>query len=661
VVAFVIAGGRPKTDPAGSLATVAAFQGDAVLGIVMHISKALALSAAVSAVTLAVAAPAFAQVLDIGEVVVTPNRTPTEKAKTGSTVETVTEEEIAEQAKPLITDYLTLLPGVYVSPQGTGRETSLSIRGADKKYVKTLYNGIDISDPTVTQVQTSYEHLLAGGVSRIEVLKGSQSTLYGADAVAGVIGISTLGGIEPGVRHEIAVEGGSFGTARGSYRMTGNSGDSRVAVGVHGFTTDGISAADEADGNTEADAYRNATLDFAGETRINDVLSIFASGLLIKSEGDFDDSGPVDNPFNVTDSMQKAARLGFNADLLDGRFKNTVSAQIFDIDRDLVQVSRFGPFEGTYLGQRAKIDYQGSFEATDRVLLQFGADHERQSAHIFNNFGGNMNQSFTIAGLWTQAVVEPVDDLVLTAGLRHDDHSVFGSYTTYRFTGAYTIDAIDAKLHASVGTGFRAPSIFELYDPFAGNSTLRPEESTSFDVGIEKRFLDGALVADVTYFQLDTENLIDYSYVTFNYVQTVGVTRRRGVETSLVWSPTAWLDLGAAYTYTHTRQPDGARRPRVPTHDFAVTATVRPAEKWEVSATAQAVIDVEDRISPSFGTFTDVELDDYVLLNAKVAYKPTENTEFYVRGENLLDQKYQVVKGYGTPGVSVYAGFRGQF
>ncbi len=627
----------------------------------MHHPKALALSAAVSILALAIAAPASAQVLDIGEVVVTPNRTPTEKAKTGSTVETVTEEEIAEQAKPLITDYLTLLPGVYVSPQGTGRETSLSIRGADKKYVKTLYNGIDISDPTVTQVQTSYEHLLAGGVSRIEVLKGSQSTLYGADAVAGVIGISTLGGVEPGVQHEIIAEGGSFGTARGSYRMTGSRDDSRVAIGVHGFTTDGISAADEDDGNSEADAYENATLDFAGETRINDVLSIFASGLLIKSEGDFDDNGPVDNPFNVTDSMQKAARLGLNADLLDGRFRNTVSAQIFDIDRDLVQVSSFGPFEATYLGQRAKIDYQGSFEATERVLLQFGADHERQSARIFNNYGDDMYESFTIAGLWTQAVVEPVDDLVLTAGVRHDDHSVFGAYTTYRLTGAYTIDAVDAKLHASLGTGFRAPSLYELYDLYAGNSTLQPEESTSFDVGIEKRFLDGALVADVTYFQLDTENLIDYSYVTYTYEQTEGVTRRRGVETSLVWAATNWLDLGAAYTYTHTRQPDGARRPRVPVHDFAVTATVRPAEKWEVSATAHAVLDVEDRVSPSFGTFTDVRLDDYVLLDAKVAYKPTENTEFYVRGENLLDQDYQVIKGYGTPGASVYAGFRGLF
>jgi vitamin B12 transporter len=627
----------------------------------MHHPKALALSAAVSILALAIAAPASAQVLDIGEVVVTPNRTPTEKAKTGSTVETVTEEEIAEQAKPLITDYLTLLPGVYVSPQGTGRETSLSIRGADKKYVKTLYNGIDISDPTVTQVQTSYEHLLAGGVSRIEVLKGSQSTLYGADAVAGVIGISTLGGVEPGVQHEIIAEGGSFGTARGSYRMTGSRDDSRVAIGVHGFTTDGISAADEDDGNGEADGYENATLDFAGETRINDVLSIFASGLLIKSEGDFDDNGPVDNPFNVTDSMQKAARLGFNADLLDGRFRNTVSAQIFDIDRDLVQVSSFGPFEATYLGQRAKIDYQGSFEATERVLLQFGADHERQSARIFNNYGDDMYESFTIAGLWTQAVVEPVDDLVLTAGVRHDDHSVFGAYTTYRLTGAYTIDAIDAKLHASLGTGFRAPSLYELYDLYAGNSTLQPEESTSFDVGIEKRFLDGALVADVTYFQLDTENLIDYSYVTYTYEQTEGVTRRRGVETSLVWAATNWLDLGAAYTYTHTRQPDGARRPRVPVHDFAVTATVRPAEKWEVSATAHAVLDVEDRVSPSFGTFTDVRLDDYVLLDAKVAYKPTENTEFYVRGENLLDQDYQVIKGYGTPGISAFAGFKAEF
>lgn len=622
-----------------------------------------ALIPAAIAAALAAAPAAYAET-DIGTIVVTPNRTPTEKSKVGSKVETVDEEKIARESKPLVTDYLTLMPGVSVSaPGGAGQETSLSVRGADKKYVKTLFNGIDISDPTATQVQTSWEHLAAGGVSGIEVLKGSQSTLYGSDAVAGVIGISTLGGIELGTHHDVTIEGGSRGTVRGGYRLTNATETGRFSFGLNGLTTDGISRADIRNGNTEPDSYRNFTGTFAGEQQLNEYFSVFASGLMIRADGEFDDSGnpPTDNLFNTGNTTQKAGRVGFNLDLLDGRFRNTVSAQIFDVDRDLHLVSMFGPFDANYRGLRKKVDYQGAFEATDWATLQFGADHERQSAKVTDNYGTDTSDAFSLTGVWAQALLEPVDNLTLTAGGRHDQHSVFGGYNTWRLTGAYLFPEQGTRLHASVGTGYRAPSLYELYGPWVGNTALRPEQSLSFDVGVEQTLLDGRLVADLTYFQLDTDNLIDYSYATFSYVQLPGVTRRRGVEASLAWQAASWLDIEAAYTFTQTRQPDGLERPRIPAHDIALSATLRPAEKWELTGTARAVHDTTDRISPSWGTFVDVALDDYVLVDARIAYKWNEDTEFYVRGENLLDQKYQVVKGYGMPGIGVFAGMKARF
>jgi vitamin B12 transporter len=183
--------------------------------------------------------------------------------------------------------------------------------------------------------------------------------------------------------------------------------------------------------------------------------------------------------------------------------------------------------------------------------------------------------------------------------------------------------------------------------------------------GVERlrvgEFLDGRLIGDVTFFMLDTDNLIDYDYATSHYEQLPGTTRRDGVEASLSWAATPWLDLGASYTYTHTRQPDGERRPRIPEHDIAIAATVTPAEKWAVTGVVHTVLNTLDRISPSFGTFVDVPLDDYVLVDAKISYKPTDATEIYLRGENLLDQKYEVVKGYGTPGLGVFAGFKATF
>lgn len=630
--------------------------------------KAL-IPAAIAAALAAV--PAAHAETDIGTIVVTPNRTPTEKSKVGSKVETVDEEKIARESKPLITDYLTLLPGVSVSaPGGGGQETSLSVRGADKKYVKTLFNGIDISDPTATQVQTSWEHLTTGGVSGIEVLKGSQSTLYGSDAVAGVIGISTLGGIEIGTHHELTIEGGSRGTVRAGYRLTNVTETGRFSFGVNGLTTDGISRALsngtpplDTDLSLEPDSYRNITGTFAGEQQLSETFSVFAAGLLIRADGEFDDSGnpPTDNLFNTGDTTQKAGRIGFNLDLLDGRFTNTVSAQIFDVDRDLHLVSAYGPYDANYRGLRKKVDYQGAFHAADWATLQFGADSEWQSAKVTDNYGTDTSDAFSLAGVWAQALLEPVENLTLTAGGRHDRHSVFGGYNTWRLTGAYLFPDFGTKLHASVGTGYRAPSLYELYGPWVGNPSLQPEQSFSFDVGVEQTLLDGRLVADVTYFQLDTDNLIDYSYATFSYVQLPGVTRRRGVEASLAWQAAPWLDLEAAYTFTQTHQPDGLERPRIPAHDIALSATVRPAEKWEITGTARAVLDTTDRISPSWGTFVDVALDDYVLVDAKVAYQWNEDTEIYVRGENLLDQKYQVVKGYGMPGIGVFAGLKARF
>lgn len=634
---------------------------------------ACALAAQTALATLALA-PAHAQITELEEIVITPNRMAGDKVKTGSKVETVTKDDIEKQQKATVLDYLTLVPGVHVAtPGGIGQEASVSIRGADKKYIKTLFNGIDISDPTSTQVQTSYQHLLVGGIAGIEVLKGSQSTLYGSDAVAGVIGINTLGAVEQGIRHDVLIEGGSFGTVRGGYTLSGASETGKAAASLYGISTDGISAAllngsPAVDSNPlrlEADAYRNITATFAGEQKLSEYFSVFGSGLLINSSADYDDgeNPPTDNTKNVTHSTQKAGRVGFNLDLMEGRFRNTVSAQIFDIDRDLSSVSGFGPFSATYLGRRTKVDYQGAFDATDWATIQVGGDYEEQKAEVTDNYGTDTSDSMSIGGVWGQVVVEPLDNLSLTAAYRHDEHSAFGGYGTYRFSGAYLLPDSGTKFHASFGTGFRAPSLYELYAPGGtGNPGLEPEQSAGFDIGVEQRFLDDRLVADVTYFQLDTKNLIDYLYDPNgpDYYQTVGVTKRNGVEASLAWSAAPWLDIGAAYTYTRTRQPDGLSRPRIPEHDLALTATVRPAEKWTVTATAHGVVNVMDRIVAGGGA-TDVQLKDYLLVDARLAYKPTESTEIYLRGENLLNQKYELIKGFGTPGTSVYAGFKATF
>lgn len=587
--------------------------------------------------------------------VVTANRTPTEKSRVGSTVEQVAKEEIEQRSLPSIVDYLNLLPGISASSGGgIGSDGGLAIRGMPRRYVKTLYNGIDIADPTQTQVQTSYQYLLTGGADRIEVLKGSQSTLYGSDAIAGVISISTLGGIESGVRHAIDAEAGSFGTARGRYGLQAASESSDLALNVTGLHTDGISSADENAGNTERDGFEDVMLDINAEHRFSDAFSVFGSALHIDARAEYDDDFPVvqDNPFNHNLTEQLAGRAGFNLDLMDGRLKNTFSAQGFKIERGIRSVSTFGPYDADFVGARAKADYQGSFEATDRILFQYGLDHERQNAETSDDFA-ETDDSFSLTGVWAQSVVEPVDNLFLTGGFRHDEHSEFGGHTTYRGTGAYVFDATGTRLHSSFGTGFRAPSLYELYAPFYGDFSLQPETGISFDLGVGQEFLDGRLAADLTYFMIDIDDLIEFDTGESRYRQVPGTTRSRGVEASFTFEATDEVRLGGSYTYTDSKTETGERSVQVPRHAVVLSAAWRPDEQWTLSGDAKFVVDTVDT--------GNVELDDYVLVNAKLGYRYNENTEFYVRGENLLDQQYQTVAGYGTPGLSVFTGVKARF
>lgn len=626
-----------------------------------------ALTTTVSAICLgAMANTASAQDLDLGEIVVTPNRTPTELSKTGSSVTVIDQEQIEEQSQPLVTDYLSRVPGVAISSTGgPGAEGSFAIRGAPKRYVKTLYNGIDISDPTNTQVQTSYQYLLSGGLDSIEVLKGSQSTLYGSEAIAGVVSFSTLGEVEPGVTHLLSGEGGSFGTARGSYGLRASNGDSRLSFNATGYRTDGISAAAA---GTERDGYENITLDIAAEHAFSDMFSVFGSGLYIDGEAEFDDNfstPPADDPtlLNKNTTRQLGGRIGLKLDFLDGRLKNRFAVQTFDLDRTIDLVSQFGPYSSTFAGKRTKAEYQGEWLATDKLKLTYGAELEQQKAQFEDNLASPVfDGKATTFGAWTLADLQVTESLNVSAGLRHDEHELFGGATTYRLATNLAVSE-DLRIHASYGTGFRAPSLYELYGPATysggtpvGNPTLQPETSKSFDLGFTWSPDRSDTSIDVTYFHTSITDLIVCDPIgPFGcaYNQVPGTSRSHGVEASLAYAVNSQLTLGGAYTYTKSEDADGNRLPRVPRHTIALSADYEPTEKWSLSATGLAAIDTVDS--------GNVELDDYFLLNAKVAYKPTEDTELYLRGENLLDQDYQTARGYGTPGISVFAGFIAKF
>lgn len=624
----------------------------AAIGRPIAISKKLLLSSCALFAVVASTSHASAQAVTEleGIVVQSANRTPTEASKVGSSVEVITERELESRSQTYVKDYLETLPGVtFVQNGPPGTTAGISMRGASGRYVKVLVDGMDVSDPSGPQTATSFEHLLVGDVSRIEVLKGSQSTLYGGDAVAGVVSITTKAATSPGFYQRGQAEYGTFNTFRGAYTAGYATEDgSNVAFTVQGVDTDGFSAYRY---GIEDDGYRNLTVSGRGEYFLTPSAKIFFAARSVDADYNFDGGWPFGDNDDTGTTVQHAGRVGTEFALLNGAFVNTFALQGMKVERD----SFSGPIRTNwYDGDRVKGEYQGVLQFNSQLSLMAGADWERTGATTSANLN---RETADMTGVYAQLMMEPIDGLVLTGGGRVDEHSDFGDFNTYRLTAAYLIPGTETKFRGSVGTGFRVPSLFELFDPQYGNPDVQPEESKSWDVGIEQGFLNGRFKVGATYFELDTDNLIQYQCgwpaVPPCYFNVPGVTQRHGVELTAAALLADNLALTASYTYVDTEDANGDRLIRVPRHNWVLGVDYRPIDKVELNVTANYVSDMLDDSFDARGILT---LEDYLLVSAKASYEFMPGWKAYVRGENLLDEDYETIIDYGTAGISVYGG-----
>ncbi len=610
-----------------------------------HALKSVLFSASALAGVASYAVSASAQVTELeGVTIYSANQTPMDASKVGSSVEIITQKDIESRGQTYVKDYLATLPGVSFTQNGPpGTTSGIFIRGASSRYVKVLVDGMDISDPSAPQTAVSFEHLLVGDVSRIEVLKGSQSTLYGGDAVGGVITIETKAAQKPGFFQQGNIEGGQYSTVNGAYTAGyAAANGSNISATIPSVGTDGFSA--YAYGR-EDDGYRNLTFSGRGEYFLTPSWKVFFAARALDAKYSYDGYPPPDYVFGDSldngTTTQQAGRVGTEFSLLNGAFQNTLAIQGMNVKRETFNDKTRG---GWYDGDRIKGEYKGILTFNEKLSLLAGADWERSGTQTS---GQADRVTADLNGYYAQLVMEPIQGLVLTGGGRIDDHSTFGNFDTYRITGAYLVPGTETKFHSSVGTGFRAPSLYELYAPTYGNITLTPEESFGWDAGVEQGFDKGRYKVGVTYFELDTENLIDYDYDKNGYLNIPGVVHRNGVEVSGTAVLTSWLSLTGGYTYTDATDAKDKRLARVPRHSFAAGINVVPMDKVALNVTTQYVADVVDGGG---------ELDDYVLVGAKASYEFAPGWKAYVRGENLLDQDYQTVRDYGTPGASVYGG-----
>ncbi|KTE14336.1 TonB-dependent receptor plug domain-containing protein [Sphingopyxis sp. H115] len=612
--------------------------------------------ASISLLALATATPAFAETADSDEIVVTASGIEQPRDQVGQAITIIDADTIEKRQTVDIVDLLATTPGIRFNRTGsTGSVASVSIRGAETTQTLVLIDGVKVNDPSGIGDGYDFGHLLTSNIRRIEVLRGSNSVVHGSQAIGGVVNLMTATPAE-GFSANASAEYGYSDTLSAKADVSGTAGPISGGIGAAYFRTDGISSAAV---GTERDGYEN----FSGNARIKvalgDALSLDLRGYYITSDLDYDSffGAPADSG-DVAKLDQYVGYAGLNLGLFDGRFNSRAAVTWMRNERDYFFVRGTDPDYG-YKGTNLRFEYQGVVTPADSAKLVFGYEHERPDYDFFG-FGSTDSQKANIDSVYALGIVQPLAGLSLTGGVRHDDHSQFGGATTFGANANYSPNDGETNIRLSYGEGFKAPSLYQLYDSFSGNAALRPEQSKSYDIGLDQRLADGRALVSVTAFLRNTTDQINYDNATFTY-GNIDRTRTKGVEATLALRPVDALNVTASYSYIDARDRsgrpafDGKRLPRRAAHAVSLSADY----DWSFGLSTGATITM---VGDSFDDAANaVPLDGDALAGIRASFPVGGHFEIYGRVDNLFDADYATAFHYGTYGRAAYGGVRARF
>ena len=579
------------------------------------------------------------------EIVVSASLREIPRTQSGSAVTVITRDELERRAEVTVLEVLRRVPGLeVVSTGGPGGATSVFLRGANSSHTLVLLDGVRVNSPSGGAFD--WADLTTDGIERIEVLRGAQSALYGSEAIGGVVSIiSRRGGDGEHAAASVEVGSSDFSRIRASAGGAGGAWDWRLAASRQ--ETDGVSQASEATGNTEDDPWENLTVSAGvgralgtdGSLRV-DLRYLDAATAL---DGFDFVAGPVDDPVYDQDREQVVAAVEVDVPITS-RWRQTVRVGRVDETLETTNLDPTVSFLNSLTETTTtSVDLVADLELSNRDSLSVGASWEERDG----DSAGNYSETVDITSLYVENRFNWNDTFFLTVGARHDDHSVFGSETTGRGSLSWLVPTSGTRLHGSWGTGFKAPTFVDLYFPFFGNPDLAPETSRSLDVGVEQTFADGAWRFDLTWFSSDIEDLIVFDLSTF-LAGNVAEAEIDGLELTVDWLPTDRLAVGASYTRTDTEDvATGQPLARRPKHRY--TASVN----WTPNARFSGVfsyVGVRDRFE------SGAEMDDYDRVDATLNVRFAERWKVFVRGRNILDEEYEEVTGFTTPGAEISVG-----
>lgn len=609
------------------------------------------------------------------EIIVTASRIPQSRLSVGGAVDVLNEEDIKTRQQAFLGELLRDLPGLAVNRTGpAGAFTQVRLRGGEANHTLVIIDGIEAGDP-FNAGEFEFAHLLSSSVSRVEVLRGPQSALWGSEAIGGVINVVTGPSVDTeGLWSEGFVEGGSFGTARGSVEA-GSSGSWGSVRGSLAYSDiSGISASPT---DPEKDGYDNLTGSLFATFNVNEALSFSVSGRHVNATAsedsqDFTFGSPTQGFVIDSDGERHSDRWYGRAvadlSLMDGQWTHQLSANLTDTKNESFSG---GAFSFGSNGTKWDVEYQSnySFETGDTTSHAVSAllEYEDLSYENRGAGGGAENQSQT--GKQKSAALEyrldMAEQVFLSGAIRYDDNDRFDDEVTFRMTAAWAVPDTGFKLRGSYGTGVSQPSFFELFgfnpDFFIGNPDLQPESSKGWDAGVDYAFADGKGLASLTYFDSNLENEIftDFGVFPFTVDNRPGTSTRDGLEFAFRVDPLEVISLSASYTYTDAKDDNGGRELRRPRHIGSLNVTYRFLDN---RATVDLGLNYNGKMQDSEFIFSTPEsvvtLEDYVLGTVAASYDVTDRVQVIGRIENLFDEDYQEVFGFASPGLGAYAGVR---
>lgn len=623
------------------------------------------LISALSIVELILTSGAFAETSAMpDEIVVTATRIPTPELQVASSITVITAADIAARQLPTLPDVLKDVPGLnLVQEGGPGGQTSVFMRGTNSNHTKVLVDGIDVSDPSSPTGTFDFGQFLVQDIERVEILRGPQSGLYGSDAIGGVINVITKSGSGP-AQVVGSIEAGSFDTFNQSANLSGSVDQFNYNATIEHFHS-GATPVTPLDllapGEQRIDDYYdNVTASTKLGFTVNDGLDLGLVGRYtdshLRNTGENYDTfpGTPDSSQSESNTRQYYTRGTVHLVLFDGALAQTLG--VADSNIRSYEFSPDGP-PTEYSGDRIKLDWQGNIKLSPDEILIIGAEHER------DGISNPISASTDINSGYAELQSSFDGNFFNTASVRYDDNDNFGGKGTFRLAPVYLISETNTKLKASVGSGFKAPTLSELFQNFAafdfyGNPNLRPESSVGYDVGFEQG-LANSVAFGATYFRNNIKNLIADN-ATFTTYVNIGRALTDGVEAFFSYKPIQTLKLRADYTYTQAYDQilneELLRRPK---HKASIDAQWNATSRFSI---APSVLYVGRWIDGNRDfSIPRLTAGSYTVANVAANYEVSSHFTIFGRIDNLAGHHYEDPVGFLQPGRGVFAGVKTTF